>query len=451
MVIGPILTGASSIIGAFNRPAPQGQVGMAPGFDLSPIYASLLTADQTLLSTAGQEMASFLGMYNQGEGLQNQIGYNQTMGQFNEAMNQQRQATALRTGVASQLAGNAIGLQTEESKAKLAAQMGAVQNSLAMRQDQRDAKQAYDKIGLQASGQLMGQGLNNTMQLQQTSLNRSADLQKAGLDNASAANLAGLRNQADLLGKSVGASAQLMAQGNELRARQQETGLREAAATDRAGVQAQTQQNIAALGNEQNLLMQGLKGTQELQQTQAKGEIQAGLAAQGTSNQLAQAQGLSNVQIGQGQEGLRNELIKLGAQTDADTFKGAVANIQGGQRQQEMLRGEGVRQSQMLVGQTDQQRQIQEDRFAGEASLIAGKALADQEQLIGKTRADQSLLYGNLQADKVRTDMQQGGAVERAREDFSQKFALQDAAFKQEMAKKRFGASMAMAGQRAFA
>ena len=60
------------------------------------------------------------------------------------------------------------------------------------------------------------------------------------------------------------------------------------------------------------------------------------------------------------------------------------------------------------------------------------------------------MLYGNLQADKVRTDMQQGSAVEQAREKFNQQFALQDAAFKQEMAKKRFGASQAFAGQRAF-
>ena len=431
--------GISSLVGAFGIGGQQQQQQFA-NYDLSPLYASLLLGDNAVLSAAGQEMGAFLGQLNATEGIQNQIGYNTTMGQFNEAMNQQRQATGLTTGIASQLAGNAIGLATDEARAKLAAQMGGVQNSLAMRQDERDAKKAYDALALQGSSNLMNTGLTMQGQLGLAGVNNATSLSNTGLTNANRVDLAGLQNQANLL-----------SQANELRARQQETGLREYGATARTGIQAMAGQQNQAMTNEMQLLMQGLRGTQDLQQTQAKGEIQAGMGAQSTSNQLAGAQGLSNVQIGQSQEQLRNELLKLQQQTDSDIYKGSVANIQGGQRAQELLRGEGTRQSQLLVGQTDQQRQIQEDKYAGEGSLIAGQSLANTQNIIGQTAKDQTMLYGNLQADKVRTDMQQGGAVERAREDFSQKFALQDAAFKQDMSKKRYGARMAMAGQRAFA
>ena len=159
--IGAAAGGISSLVGAFGG-GGQGQQApgqVLPAFDLSPIYASLLMGDNAVLSAAGQEMGAFLGQLNATEGIQNQIGYNQTMGQFNEAMNQQRQATGLQTGIASQLAGNAIGLGTDEARAKLAAQMGGVQDMFKMRQDERDAKKAFDQTALTGSSQLMQQGV----------------------------------------------------------------------------------------------------------------------------------------------------------------------------------------------------------------------------------------------------------------------------------------------------
>jgi len=458
---GPALSGIGNLFGGVFGGNQQRQQ-MLPGFDLSALYASQNIGAQTEMTQAGQELNAFLGQYLQGEGLQNRIGYNTTMGQFDQALAEKERASKLQTGIASQYASNAIGLQTAEAKAKLATQMGAIQNTIGMRQDQRTAQREANQLALQGSanilqagvqsrGQLALAGVNNDMQLKQAAMNNATSLTNTGLQGRTQQNLAGIQNQGNLLGAGIQGAQNLMAQGNQLRASQQMTGLTTAAGLDQAGIQAMTQQNIAFGGYERDLLSQALRGTQDLQKTQAQGEIQAGLGAQGVSNQLAYQQGLANVNIGQGQEQLRSDMIRLGSQTDSDIYKSSVGNIQNIQGQQEMLKGTGQVGIQQLVAQTDQQRQIQEDRFAGEASLIGANALKDQEQLIGQTKRDQTMLYGNLQADKVRTDMQQGGAVERAREDFAQKFALQDAKFKQDMAQRRYGAAMATMGQGAFA
>ena len=494
--IGGVATGAYRLINAFGGGGGQQAPAQAmPGFDLTPLYASLLMGDNANLSAAGQEMGAFLGDLMRGRGLQDQIGYNQTMGQFNETMNQQRMATGLQSGVASMLASNAIGLGTEEARSKLATQMAGVENMYQMRQDQRDAKREMDKTALGTAGGIALANVNNDMALKQSTMNNATSLRQTGLEGRQASlsqglqnqgtllntgmqqagltqragieasenlrntglqqqgalNLAGINRGADLQGKSLDQYGALSQQGLALRAEQQMTGMKESAATDRAGIQSMTQQNIAAMGTDKDLLMQGMQGTQALQQTQAQGNIQAGLAAQATANKLAGQQGESNVRIGESQEGLRADLIKMSAGNLGDVYKGAVGNIQGTQREQELLKGTGQLQRDMLVGQTDQQRQIQEDKYEGEQSLIGGKAIADQEMLIGKTKADQSLLYGQIQADKVRGEMDQNRAVEMSREKFNQDFAMQDARFKQDMAKKRYGAGMAMAGQRAFA
>jgi len=211
------------------------------------------------------------------------------------------------------------------------------------------------------------------------------------------------------------------------------------------------QQNIAAIGGDKDIRLAGMQGANQLQQIQAKGDIESGLRAAQTANELGLQGGLTNIQIGQSQEALRNQLIGGIGQNFGGMARDYVSNIQGGQRQQEMLRGTGQLQRDMLVGQTDQQMGLQEAKFEGEQSLIAGQALTGQQQLIGQTKRDQAMLYGNLQADKVRADIAQGRQLESAREKFQQDFAMQDAAFKQEMAKKRFGANMAFAGQRGFA
>ena len=543
--IGTAAGGIGTLVGAFRGGGSSGgggggtQMMPSPGYDLSPIYASLLTGDQTVMSAAGSELANFMGLYNQGEGIQNQIGYNQTMGQFNEAMNQQRMATGLRTGVASTLAGNAIGLGTEEARSKLAVQMLGAQNAQDAQKDRRLAKMASDQLSLQgqaqiqntgvaARGQAAVAGVQGTMALRQAGLNNATSLRNTGLQQKGALMQKGVANQGMLLNQGLmqkgqtqrtgleqagqtqraglseagqttrtgmqAASAanlaglsntnQLMMQGNQLQAQMrqqglggriditkealagereaqmraqaqkaqlQQTGMQTAAATTQAGIQAMSAQQQAAMANEQALLMQGLKGTQGLQMAQAQGDMQAGLAAQGTANTLAGAQGLSNVRIGEAQETLRNDLLRMRGANMGDMYKGTVGNIQGTQREQEMLRGTGALQTNMLVGQTDQQRTLQEDKYEGEQSLVAGQALANQKQLIGQTARDQAMLYGNLQAEKVRADIEQGRAVEMSRERFAQDFAKQDAAFKQQMAQKRFGARQAMAGQRAFA
>ena len=191
------LNAGAGLISAFRGGGGQPEtVNMpAPGYDLSPIYASLLGGRQQEMSQAGVELNTFLGDYIRGRKYTDKIGYEQTMGQFGQALNQQQMATGLQTGVASMLAGNAIGLGTAEARSRLATQMLGVQDMNAMRQNQRDAKMAFDSQALSGSQALMQAGVGQRGAIAQIGATQRGQLAQAGINQAGQMRTAGI-NQA---------------------------------------------------------------------------------------------------------------------------------------------------------------------------------------------------------------------------------------------------------------
>ena len=187
-----------------------------PGMDYSPLYASLLTGKNQELSQAGVELNTFLGDYIRGRKYQDKIGYEQTMGQFGEALNQQQMATGLQTGVASMLAGNAIGLGTAEAKSKLATQMLGVQDMAAMRQNQRDAKMAFDSQALTGSQALMQAGVAQRGALAQIGATQRGQLAQAGVNQRGQITTAGIQGRTTLENTGLQGRTQLTDRGFQI-------------------------------------------------------------------------------------------------------------------------------------------------------------------------------------------------------------------------------------------